>query len=335
MKNNIQEILKKFWFVILVAVIFTGSAVFFAWDTNKDKIPSKSIDGEDIIFALGDDDYYTAEEYYNSLFNTTSNGTKKGVVLLYSLLKKEVVSQAVDTDDDMESKAEEIVEVYEQNWSQLNADYESFLGKQLEVAGYDGYEDIEEFFIDQLKADKLIASYIKDNPKVFDDVYKNKSPRAISHILVACKDPSNPTKEEKAKMEKIKKQLKDGKKFSQVAKSLSDDEGTKADGGSLGVVTKDSNLVAPFKEAAMKLKEKETSDWVKTEFGYHLIYAEATEKKTLLNKDKYSESIVSLTINESPNLDKKIIWEQAKKLGVEVKDKELKAELLKYIGVEK
>lgn len=335
MKDNIQEILKKFWFVILVAVIFTGSAIYFAWDTNKDKIPSKSIDGQDIIFALGNDHYYTAEEYYDSLYNTTSGETKKGVIVLYSLLRKEVISQTVDTDDDIEVEAEAIVKEYEEYWSQVSEDYQSFIGKQLEVAGYDGYEEIEEFFIDQLKSDKLIANYIKENPEVFSSVYKSKSPRAVSHILVKCADPNNPTAEEKAKMEEVEKQLKDGKKFSQVAKSLSDDTGTKDDGGSLGVITTDSNLVEAFKTAAMKLKEKETSEWVKTEYGYHLIYAEATSEKTLLSKDKYSDDVVSLTVNANANLDKKIIWEQAKKLGIEIKDKELKAELLKYIGVEK
>lgn len=41
------KILKKQWFVVLIALIFIGFAIFSVYDTNKGKLPGKSVDGKD------------------------------------------------------------------------------------------------------------------------------------------------------------------------------------------------------------------------------------------------------------------------------------------------
>lgn len=88
------------------------------------------------------------------------------------------------------------------------------------------------------------------------------------HILI---------KDEKAAKAALAK-LKKGEKFDKLASTLSEDTGTKAKGGELGWVRSDANLVAPFMEAMKKLKKGETSDLVKTEFGYHIIRVDDTRK---------------------------------------------------------
>ena len=57
MKEQALDILKKFWFVMLVGIIFISFAVYFAWDTNKDKIPGKQVNGKDVIFSVDGYDY--------------------------------------------------------------------------------------------------------------------------------------------------------------------------------------------------------------------------------------------------------------------------------------
>ncbi len=58
--------------------------------------------------------------------------------------------------------------------------------------------------------------------------------------------------------------------FELLARKYSDDKGSAALGGNLGVQPR-GNLVPEFEAAAYQLKPNEVSDVVKTEFGYHII----------------------------------------------------------------
>ena len=61
-----------------------------------------------------------------------------------------------------------------------------------------------------------------------------------------------------------------GEDFATVARELSTDEATAANGGELGWFTRDE-MVAPFAEAAFALEPGAISDPVETEFGWHVI----------------------------------------------------------------
>ncbi len=67
-------------------------------------------------------------------------------------------------------------------------------------------------------------------------------------------------------LEKIKK----GEKFGKLARDVSIDTGSGKKDGNLGYFTK-GMMVKPFEEAAFKLQIGETSEPIKTEFGYHII----------------------------------------------------------------
>lgn len=81
-----------------------------------------------------------------------------------------------------------------------------------------------------------------------------------SHILV------NKQSEAIAIMEK----LKNGEKFGKLAKELSIDSGSAKRDGNLGYFTR-GMMVKPFEDAAFKLEIGQTSEPVKSEFGYHII----------------------------------------------------------------
>ncbi|MDF9823710.1 foldase protein PrsA [Breznakia sp. PF5-3] len=336
MNYNIKEILKKFWFVILVGAIFVSMAIFFAWDTNKDTIAAKSSKGKDVIFTLANKNY-TADEYYKALFENASgdNEATSGVQLTYTLIERNVIEQSVKTTDKMEETANNNFKTMEASYKSGYGDnYETYITSQLKQLGYDGVDDFEQYFLDQEKAKKLVSDYINDHKDLFDEVYEKSSPRVISHILVKMSDPANPSETEKARMAEIEKAL-EKDSFGKVAKKYSDDEGSAKESGSLGIQLKSGTLVEEFKNAAWKLESGEVSQWVKTEYGYHLIKVVTTDKKKMLKEDKYNDSLVSAIQTYYPNLKKQIVWEKAKKLKIEVKDKDLKADLLKYIGVEK
>ncbi|OCN05209.1 hypothetical protein A4S06_02160 [Erysipelotrichaceae bacterium MTC7] len=331
--ETIKDILKKFWFVILVGTILVAFAIYFAWDTNKDTIGAKSVDGKDVIFSLADKNY-TADKYYKELFELTGSDseTPSGVILAYSMLEREVVSQSVKATDKMKETAETNFEAAEASFkSSQGKNYESYMDTELQKLGYSGVDDFEEYFLDIEKATKMMSDYINKNPELFDKIYEDKSPRVISHILVSVEKDAEVTAEQQAKMDKIDSLLKD-ESFGKVAKEYSEDTTSAAKNGSLGIQTKDSSLVTEFKDAAWKLKDGEVSGWVRTEHGFHKIKIDTTSKEKML-KD-YADAVVTAVQEANPNLRKQVVWQKAEKLGVKINDKDLKSQLLTYMGVE-
>ena len=81
-----------------------------------------------------------------------------------------------------------------------------------------------------------------------------------SHILVQKQS------EALALLERLKK----GESFANLAKELSIDKGSGKRGGDLGYFGR-GMMVKPFEEVAFKLEKGQTSEPVKTEFGYHVI----------------------------------------------------------------
>jgi parvulin-like peptidyl-prolyl isomerase len=109
-----------------------------------------------------------------------------------------------------------------------------------------------------------------------------------SHILIRFKGSSVPLKpnerdlteqEALAKAQEIRGKLVAGGDFAALAKAESDDNGTAAKGGDLGVI-KYGQMVAPFDHAVFTLPVGELSEPVKTNFGYHLIKISSRTSKT-------------------------------------------------------
>jgi foldase protein PrsA len=73
-----------------------------------------------------------------------------------------------------------------------------------------------------------------------------------------------------AKAEKARQEIVNGADFAAKAKELSNDTGTKDQGGDLGVVKK-GTMVPEFETAVFSLNKGEISQPVKTHYGYHLI----------------------------------------------------------------
>ena len=104
-----------------------------------------------------------------------------------------------------------------------------------------------------------------------------------SHILL---DTDSRSEEEAvAELEKIKARVEQGESFAVLAKEFSEDVGSSADGGKLGLVEPDS-FDADFESALFALEEGGVSDPVITEFGVHLVYL---DKKETVKQASYEE----------------------------------------------
>lgn len=99
--------------------------------------------------------------------------------------------------------------------------------------------------------------------------YKTPEERRARHILITDDDDAKAKQDADALLAK----LKSGDSFEELAKSLSQDPGSAAQGGDLGFFG--LGLMDPaFENAAYKLKIGELSPVVKSEFGYHIIKLE-------------------------------------------------------------
>ena len=100
-----------------------------------------------------------------------------------------------------------------------------------------------------------------------------RTPERVKARHILLKTTGKPASEEaaiKAKGESLLKQIKGGADFAKLAKENSED-GSAANGGDLGDWITHGQMVPEFDKAIFALKPGETSDLVKTQYGYHIV----------------------------------------------------------------
>lgn len=109
--------------------------------------------------------------------------------------------------------------------------------------------------------------------------YQVKEQVKVRHILIAVPQGADAKTDQaaKAKADDLLKQIKNGGNFADLASKNSDDPGSKAQGGELGWLDR-GRTVPEFDKTAFSLAAGQTSDVIKTQFGYHILQVE--EKKT-------------------------------------------------------
>jgi peptidyl-prolyl cis-trans isomerase D len=102
----------------------------------------------------------------------------------------------------------------------------------------------------------------------------------VAHILIKTPLPAPGTKEDekavadaRAKAEDVLKQVKAGGDFAKLAEKYSDDPGSAKSGGELGWIGR-GRTVPEFEKAAFSLAKGQTSDLVKSSYGFHIIHVE-------------------------------------------------------------
>lgn len=129
---------------------------------------------------------------------------------------------------------------------------------------------------ENILAQEVIRKTVQEAPISDDDVKKrfqeelertHKTEYKVRHILVKTEDEAKD----------VAKQLKAGTSFAQLAKTKSIDTGSGSQGGALpDWINQGSGLVPEFFNALTTMKKGQTSDPVKSEFGWHLIKVEDT-----------------------------------------------------------
>ncbi len=112
------------------------------------------------------------------------------------------------------------------------------------------------------------------------DEYRVPEQVKVSHILIKTPLPAPGAKEDekavadaRAKAEGVLKEVKAGGDFAKLAEKYSDDPGSAKSGGELGWIGR-GRTVPEFEKAAFSLGKGQTSDLVKSSYGFHIIHVE-------------------------------------------------------------
>ena len=162
-------------------------------------------------------------------------------------------------------------------------------------------------------SDDELFEYYEANPEEFT---QEEQIRARHILLQVGGDRTEQQAEEQ--MLAIRDRLEAGEDFATVATELSDDPGSKAQGGDLGFFGR-GQMIGEFEEAAFSAVPGEVVGPVKTNFGYHLIQVEERRDAGRSSFAEAQEQIRSRLLNQrSQDLAESTATELAERIDKEV-----------------
>ena len=184
-------------------------------------------------------------------------------------------------------------------------------------------EEFKDAVQDQLMAQRMqqkVIGDVKVSPievkKYFDEIPKDSLPYInaeyeIGEILIAPKVSEASKNEAKKQLIDIKNKILNGVSFESQAKLYSEDPGSGAKGGDLGLVER-GQMVPDFESALFKLKDGELSDIIETQFGYHLIkmvakQGEKAKAKHILIVPKSGKNDLDAAVYQLDTIRRKIL----------------------------
>ena len=252
--------------IALASILILSGCSSTVQENGKDVLAS--IDGKSIL----------ADDVYTSL-----SSSKSGQTVLFNYVLEKLVEEKFPVTSDMKENASQIIENIQANYkSQYGDEADAQLESALAQGGYKDIDAYEQSLIQSLQYSEFIKKYVKDNfDEVYDDYYKQESPRIMSIIKVSMNDVSNPTSEDTEKLKEVQNLLKTDKSFADIATSYSDDSSSNAK-GNIGVVDSTLDLTSKYGEdvekAAFSLKEGKVSKGIKGTDGYYFLHCVSTDK---------------------------------------------------------
>jgi peptidyl-prolyl cis-trans isomerase D len=123
--------------------------------------------------------------------------------------------------------------------------------------------------------------------------YQVKEQSKVRHILIAVPQGADAKADAAAKQkaEDLLKQIRGGANFAELAQKNSDDPGSKTQGGELGWLDR-GRTVPEFDKVAFTLPVGQTSDVIRTQFGYHILQVEDRKTAHLRPLEEVKSEIV-------------------------------------------
>ena len=318
----------KKWFLALAALLVITTLTTGCGQKAELK------DGSQVAVKL-DGIKITADEYYNEI---------KGINIatLVDMIDHQLFDKKYGKTDEENDQVEEQIKSLKDQYGSNEDTYNAVLRQYFGVQSEDELEDMLRL---EFRRNAAINDFIEKNikDKEIEKYYENDIYGEVkaSHILITPSVSEDATTDEKKKAEdealkeakKIIKELKNGKKFADLAKKYSKDEASASNGGDLGYFDL-NEMVDEFSDAVKKLKVDEyTKEPVKSSFGYHIILKTGEKEKPKLKdvKDKILETLREEKLNEDPALYYKALVDIREEKNIKWKDDEIKKQYNKLM----
>lgn len=235
---------------------------------------------------------------------------KQSKLTIDQYLKQVAIKDLTETEALKQDALANDIKVEDKEIDEIIDNYKAQLGGE---EGLKAYLDSMGIPLDYLKEviynQTLIGKYTQDKfnkVKVTDDEVKkyyddNKDTffkAKASHILVKDLKKAN----------LLRKDIKKGKDFAEVAKLESEDTGSARNGGELGEFT-NGQMVESFDKAIRDLKEGEISEPIQSNYGFHII---KLEKKSARTFDEVKEELKNKLTQEKYQKEIKDVIDKAK-----------------------
>ena len=318
----------KKWFLALAALLVITSLTTGCGQKAELK------DGSQVAVKL-DGIKITADEYYEEI---------KGIniatlvdMIDHQLFDKKY-GKTKEEDEQVKEQLKSLKDQYGEDEDTYTAVLRQYFGVQTE-------KELEEMLRLEFRRNAAINDFIEKNikDKEVEKYYEKEVYGEVkaSHILItpsvsedASTDEKKTAEEEALKeAKKIIKELKNGKKFADLAKKYSKDEASASNGGDLGYFDL-NEMVDEFSNAVKELKVDEyTKEPVKSSFGYHIILKTGEKEKPKLKdvKEKILETLREEKLNEDPALYYQTLVDIREDKKIEFKDDEIKKQYNKLM----
>ena len=317
--------LKKYWFVIIVGLVFVVFIGVYSAGQINGVLKGKKVDGKQVVSSIKDDNYFV-DDYFADLQKSVGDGQ------VYQLFQKAVLRSIATPANVVEESKKNAKAFLDYNAQQGGTAGIEKINATLIAMGYGGKDELNLYYEDMSKYNEIIKAYALANKESVIDPYVTAAkPRLVSHILIKMSDPTKPTEEQQKKLDAVTDRLAKGEAFADVATALSEDEGSAVKGGSIGYTDSSSRLVEPFLKAALETADGQTSAWINTEYGRHLVKVDTTDINKIMESD-LDQFIQGLTGNDS-KISYKAIWEKAQTLEIKFGSDEIKTRLLNFMQI--
>lgn len=241
-------------------------------------------------------------------------------LIVVKLLQQEAENQNITLSDEKKNELfnEQLAYIKQQNGFSSDEQFENALKQN----GFESLAAFKDYFFEQntkvlevnelrerllgeiTVSDKEIEDYYNENI----ESYKFGDQVKASHILLET--------EESAK--EVLEKLNNGADFAEMAKEYSTGPSAE-DGGDLGFFEK-GDMVKEFEEAAFGLEVGETSDIVKTQYGYHIILVTDKREAGVKSLEEVKDNIKSgLLANKRKETWENFVEELREKAEIEIK----------------
>jgi len=159
------------------------------------------------------------------------------------------------------------------------------------------------------------------------DEFRSPETVTVRHILIKTPTPGPDGKVDpkgveaaKAKAEDVQKQLKGGASFADLAKKYSDDPGSAQNGGLLPPITR-GRTVPEFEQAAFNTPKGQTTDIIRTSYGFHIIHVEDKQNASVKPLDEVKAQIESAIKQQKAAVAAQTLansaWNEARSAGID------------------